>query len=71
MTISSPALTRLRPKLWATRLMPSVVPRVKMISRSWAALRNWRTRSRVLSYAWVARSLRKWTPRWMFEFSER
>jgi cysteine desulfurase / selenocysteine lyase len=38
----------------ATRLMASVVPRVKMISRVDAALRNRRTRSRAPSKASVA-----------------
>ena len=37
---SSPAPTRDRPKVAATRLMASVVPRVKMISRVEAAFRK-------------------------------
>ncbi len=47
--ISSPALRVLRPQLWATRLIPSVVPRVKTISRGDAALRNRATRARTPS----------------------
>ena len=38
--ISSPGLRVDRPQVAATRLMPSVVPRVKMISRASAALMN-------------------------------
>jgi hypothetical protein len=37
---SSPSRTRDRPKVEATRLMASVVPRVKMISRVEAAFRK-------------------------------
>ena len=42
----------------ATRLIDSVVPRVKTICRAEGALRNRATRSRTASYATVARSLR-------------
>ena len=46
MRISSPAPTLGRAKLWATRLMPSVVPRTKMISFSSAAWMKRRTLAR-------------------------
>ena len=68
MRTSSPAFSPGRTKLWATRLMDSVAPRVKMISRASAAFRKRWTLTRAVSYARVATSLRWWTPRWMFEF---
>ena len=40
MTISSPAPMYWRPQLWATRLMPSVVPRTKTISSTEPALQE-------------------------------
>ena len=46
MMISLPCSARCAPKVCATRFMPSVVPRVKMISSSSAALMNWRTLER-------------------------
>ncbi len=49
----------LRPQLCATRLMASVVPRMKMISRVEAALRKRRTRSRAPSKASVASWLKR------------
>ena len=49
MTISSPAFTTLPPKLLATRLMLSVVLRVKTISWTLAAFRKARTFSRAPS----------------------
>ena len=52
-----------RPQLCATRLMASVVPRVKMISRVEAAFRKRRTRSRAPSKASVASWLSVCTPR--------
>ena len=70
-TISSPGPSTRRAYDWATRLMASVVPRTKTISRASRALMNRRTVSRAASYALVARSLRRWTPRWMFALSLR
>ena len=49
MTISSPAWMLRRPQLWATRLMASVAPRTKMISRGDGAFTNRRTLSRAAS----------------------
>ena len=69
MSTSSPGPTRCLPKVKATRLMASVVPRTKMISEACFALRKRRTRSRAPSYAAVARSERKCTPRWTLAFS--
>ena len=66
---SSPARTNASPKLAATRLIPSVVPRVKMTSRASSAPRNPRACSRTASYAMVTCSLSQCTPRWMFAFS--
>ena len=66
---SSPAPIRARPKLDATRLIPSVVPRTKTISSLLPALRNCAMRPRARSYAKVASWDRRWTPRWMLEFS--
>ena len=65
MTISSPGPMLRRPKLCATRLMPSVELRVKTISRLAAAFRNRCTLARAASYAAVASSLSTYTPRWM------
>ena len=56
-------VTRQRPNACATRLMPSVELRVKTISRVDAAFRNARTLPRATSWASVAISLRKCTPR--------
>ena len=61
---SSPGCTRQRPNDWATRLMPSVELRVKMISRVDEALKKRRTLPRAASCASVAISLSRWTPRW-------
>ncbi len=60
---SSPGPTRRRPNACATRLMPSVAFRVKMISRGPAAFRNRATVPRARSNPAVARSLSVWTPR--------
>ncbi len=49
MTISSPSPTWRRPQLCATRLIPSVAPRTKTISRVEPALRKRRTDSRAAS----------------------
>ena len=46
---SSPGFKFVRPQLWATRLMPSVQPFVKTISRRSAALMNRATDDRVAS----------------------
>mmetsp|Transcript_975 Transcript_975/g.2694 ORF Transcript_975/g.2694 Transcript_975/m.2694 type:complete len:201 (+) Transcript_975:571-1173(+) len=62
-TISSPGPTLSRPHECATRLMASVAPRVKTISRRDAALTNCATLSRAPSYASVARTERAWAPR--------
>ncbi len=70
-TISSPAFTFARPHVWATRLIASVVPRVKTISFSLAAPRKRRTRSRAASNASVASWERRWTPRCTFAFVSR
>ena len=48
-TTSSPAPTRLRPNVWATRLMPSVALRVKTISAGSAAFRKAATLPRAAS----------------------
>jgi len=58
-----------RPHAAATRLIASVVPRTKTISRGVAALRNRCTVVRADSYADVARSLSAYTPRCTFAFS--
>src|SRR5256885_2240055 len=50
MTTSSPSWTRCRPKVCATRLIPSVVPRTKTISRVEAAFTKARTFSRACSW---------------------
>ncbi len=52
--ISSPGRRLVRPQDWATRLMASVAPRTKTISRGSAAFRNRRTLSRAASYSRVA-----------------
>ena len=57
---SSPGPSTIRPKLAATRLIDSVVPRVKMTSLAFGALRKCRTRSRAYSKASVDRWLRRW-----------
>jgi hypothetical protein len=49
MTISSPALTLRRPQACATRLTPSVVPRMNTISFGDDAPTNRRTLSRAAS----------------------
>ncbi len=49
MTISSPSPMFCLPYDWATRLIPSVVPRTKMTSWSLAALINWRILDRAPS----------------------
>ena len=49
--ITSPALRFFAPQVLATRLMPSVVPRVKMISSALAALMNFAARARAASNA--------------------
>ena len=67
--ISSPAFTADRPQLCATRLMLSVVPRVKITSRGRAAPMNRATRSRASSYIAVASALSAYTPRWILAFS--
>ena len=59
MSTSSSLPTFARPNVCATRLIASVVPRTKMISREFGALRNFCTFSRASSYARVARSLRR------------
>ncbi len=51
--ISSPAFSSVRPQLCATRLMPSVALRVKMISFSDEALMNSATLPRTVSNAVV------------------
>jgi len=61
--ISSPAWTFWRPKVWATRLMLSVVPRVQMICLTLGALIRARTFSRASSKRSVASWLRVETPR--------
>jgi hypothetical protein len=48
-TISSPSPIRIPPKDWATRLIPSVEDRVKMISSIEGAFRKRRTVSRASS----------------------
>ena len=55
--IVSPALMCFEPQACATRLMPSVVPRVKMISSALRALMNLAARARAASNAAVARLL--------------
>ena len=65
----SPARTCLAPQACATRLMPSVVPRVKMISSGVRALTNWAARARAASKAAVARLLSSWMPRWTLALS--
>src|SRR6188472_3858294 len=54
MTTSSPAPTIARPSDCATRLIPSVVPRVKTISEESSAPMKRRSFSRTPSYAAVA-----------------
>jgi hypothetical protein len=54
-TISSPARSRDRPHELATRLIASVVPRTKTISRGDGALMNRWTVARAASYSAVAR----------------
>ncbi len=51
--------------------MPSVVPRVKITSRSSAAPMNAATVRRASSYSRVAVWLSWYTPRWMLAFSDR
>ena len=60
--ISSPSRNN-SPSENATRLMPSVVPRVKIISSVFSAPMNCLTVSRASSRSSVAFSERKWTPR--------
>ena len=67
--ISSPALTFFVPQRCATRLMPSVVPRVKIISSALRALMNFAARVRAASNAAVARLLNSWMPRWTLALS--
>ena len=47
--ISSPAFRKVRPQDWATRLIDSVVPRVKTTQEESGAFRNRATSSRVVS----------------------
>jgi hypothetical protein len=67
--ISSPAETRERANVWATRLIPSVELRVKTIELASGAFRNRATFTRASSYWRVARSDRTCTPRWMLALS--
>ena len=67
--MTSPAFTKALPQALATRLMPSVVPRVKMISSVLRALRNFRVRSLAASKAFVERLLNSWMPRWTLALS--
>ena len=69
MTISSPSPIRMPPKDCATRLIPSVEERVKMISSTDGALMKRRTVSRACSYASVAALERKCRPRWTLAYS--
>ncbi|MNT93836.1 hypothetical protein D3C72_2354050 [compost metagenome] len=61
--ISSPSLMKRRPNPCMTRLMASVAPRTKTISRSSLALMKRWALTRTSSYAAEACSLRVWTPR--------
>ena len=56
-------LDKASPKELATRLIDSVVPRVKMTSWAWAALIKRATFSRAASYMSVARTASVWPPR--------
>ena len=65
---SSPSFRTELAKPAATRLIASVVPRVKTTSRGARAPRNRATFARAPSYSAVAFSDRKCVPRWMFAF---
>ena len=67
--ITSPSRINLSPHACATRLMLSVVPRVKMISSALAAPIYSATRRRAFSYASVARELSVCNPRCTLAFS--
>ena len=67
---SSPSFIWLSAKVDATRLMLSVVPRVKTISEMLRALINLRTVSREASCKLVACCERKCTPRCTFALTE-
>ena len=67
--ITSPFLRFAPPQLEATRLIDSVVPRVKMISDGEAALMNLATRVLAPSKSSVERIERAWRPRWTLELS--
>ena len=69
MTISSSCPTLRRPQLCATRLMPSVVPRTKTISRVDGGIEEAPHLLARASYASVARAASVCAARWTFEFS--
>ena len=65
--ISSPAFTRWRPKVCATRLIASVVPRTKTISRASRRVQEaLHACARAPSNAFSAFIDRSYTPRWTF-----
>ena len=70
-TTSSPGSRKARPHEWATRLIDSVVLRVKTISAAEGAPMKARTRSRTASYCSVASTERVCTPRWMLALLSR
>ncbi|MNV56365.1 hypothetical protein D3C71_1486450 [compost metagenome] len=63
MMMLSPGCRKWRPKLLATRLMPSVVPLTNTISSAEPALINAATFSRTASISCVASALMVWMPR--------
>ena len=67
-TTSSPSRRLASPQARATRLMDSVVLRVKTMSSAFAAPMCRAAFSRTLSYASVASTASVWMPRWMFAF---
>ena len=70
-TTSSPASRNVRPHEWATRLIASVVLRVKTISSAAGAPMNVRSFSRTPSCCSVASTERVCTPRWMLALLSR
>ena len=70
-TTSSPSRRCARAQPCATRLIDSVVLRVKMISRSESAWMKSRTCPRTRSYCSVASCESACTPRWMLELESR